>query len=139
MTAGKMNNSFTHSLILGNGGESKSYNDDDKRWNTSTSTRAAYHTRRRRRPSSRKGERGSMNPSGNWRRILNEKTGHLLGGSTKNPTPRVSNRVRFVSPSRVKPLFNSIPSRVLNCSSMNTFTFKTKYTNLNPEHDGGLV
>jgi hypothetical protein len=44
-------------------------------------------------------ERGSGNPGGNWRRITNEKTGHLLGGSTKNPAPRVGNRVQFVSPS----------------------------------------
>ena len=48
---------MTRSFILGNSGESKSYNDDDEHsgvWNTSTSTRTTYHTCRHRRPSSRR-------------------------------------------------------------------------------------
>ena len=53
----KMNHYLTRSFILGNSGESKSYNDDDEHsgvWNTSTSMRTTYHTCRHRRPSSRR-------------------------------------------------------------------------------------
>ena len=91
-----MNNAFAHSFIIGNGGESKSYNTLELEYENDSRLPCA--------PSStikleEEGERRSGNPSGNWRRISNEKTGHLLSGSTKNPAPRVSNRVRFVSPS----------------------------------------
>jgi hypothetical protein len=36
-----MNNCFTRSFFLGNTSKSKSYNDDDEHWNTSTSTRTS--------------------------------------------------------------------------------------------------
>ena len=54
-----MNNSCTHFFIVGNGGESISYDDDDddEHWNAGMRTRAIHHTRHRRRPSSgRKGK-----------------------------------------------------------------------------------
>ena len=50
----KTNNCFARSFILGNSGESKSYNDDDEHWNMSVRMRTTYHMCHHRRPSSRR-------------------------------------------------------------------------------------
>ena len=57
-TAGRVNNWFTYSLIIGNGSGSKSYNDDDEHWNMSKSTRTTYHARCLWPSSRRKGKEG---------------------------------------------------------------------------------
>ena len=72
-----MNNLFTHSFIVGNGGASprattttmstvEHENENDSRLPYAPSTTTKLEE---------EGESGSRNPSGNWRRISNDKTG----------------------------------------------------------------
>ena len=134
MAAGKINNWFTHSFIVGNGVELKRYNDDDERCGTrkqEREIRAVVVNQAR----GRRGKR-SGNPIGNWGWSANKRRARScifwVQGRLGNLGSTKAQHHEWAT------TFGSCPSLPLvrlntfslYCSHMNKISFKPKYMHM---------